>query len=496
MIRALLPFRKSVVFKITFVLVLLVISFTMINAYLINRQFQQVSLGKKKDQISLARITSTNLSDMAYDADFSRMMDVLNNLKEEGGEHKLAYGVVMDNKGYAYAHTDDRSLGAYLKDSRTENLLKNLSRLEGEKIFIQEFMNEPEKAPIREIAVPVSMGGNFYIHILRLGFSMKAIEDLKKQIWAQTISIGLISGFLILLLYGYLRRSVLQPITELTRNAKDIQEDRTDTIVPIQSGDEIEALSKAFGSMLEDLKQKQRLLLQSHKELAETRLLSAVGEGAFSIAHQLGNLLNPVETWVKNVELQKEAKENFGKIYRQLALAKEYILRAKNIDPGAPRFEPYSIVHLLDLSLERNPPPPGIKVFFKKDSPVKEVKVDPSLMEEVFSNIIVNAYQAMGGGKEGEAKEREPRGSLSIDLREDNGHILISFTDEGPGIKAPVGAKTPIESIYDLFRTTKKDGTGFGLFRAHRVIKAHHGSIYAENRPGQGATFTIKLPIG
>lgn len=490
MIRAFLPFRKSVVFKITFVIVLLIISFTMINAYLINRQFQQVSLGKKKDQISLARITSTNLSDMAYDADFSRMMDVLNNLKEEGGEHKLTYGVVMDNKGYAYAHTDDRSLGTYLKDPHTENLLKNLGLLEKEKIFIQEFKDESEKTPIREIVVPISMGGNIYIHILRLGFSMKAIEDLKRQTWAQTISIGLISGFLILLLYGYLRKSVLRPITNLTRNAKDIQEDQTDAIVPIQTGDEIEALSKAFGSMLENLKQKQALLIQSHKELAETRLLSAVGEGAFSIAHQIGNLLNPVETWVKNIELHQDVKGNLGKIYRQLALAKDYILRAKNIDPGAPRFEPYSIAHLIDLSLERNPPPSGIRVIFKKGSPVKEVKVDPSLMEEVFSNIIVNAYQAMGEVKGGEAK-----GNLSIEIKEENGLILISFADEGPGIKAPLGTKTPIESIYDLFRTTKKDGTGFGLFRAHRVIKAHHGSIYAENRPGQGATFTIKLPI-
>ncbi len=129
--------------------------------------------------------------------------------------------------------------------------------------------------------------------------------------------------------------------------------------MPIQTGDEIEDLSKAFGSMLENLRHKQELLLQSHKELAETRLLSAVGEGAFSIAHRIGNLLNPVETWVKNIELQRDVKENFAKIYRQLFLAKDYILRAKNIDPGTPRFEPYSISHLLDLSLERNPPPKG-----------------------------------------------------------------------------------------------------------------------------------------
>jgi signal transduction histidine kinase len=478
MIRTVVPARKSVVFKITFVIILLAISFTMINIYLINRQFQQLSLSKKSDQISLAKITATNLSDMAYDADFSRMMDVLNNLKGEGGEHKIYYGIVMDNKGYAYAHTDDRLLGTNLKDPRTGHLLNHLTALETGKIFFQEFQDSSQMTHVREIAIPISMGGDIYVHILRLGFSLKAIEDLKKQIWAQTISIGLISAFLVLFLYGYLRRSVLRPISELTRNAKDIQEDKTDKIVPIQTGDELEDLSKAFGSMIENLRHKQELLLQSHKELAETKLLSAVGEGAFSIAHRLGNLLNPVETWIKNIEIQRDIKENFEKVYRQLSLAKDYILRAKNIDPGIPQFEPYSILHLLDLSLERNPPPKGVRII-KKYSSVCQIRVDPSQMEDVFSNIILNAYQAMG----------EDNGSLLVDLREENGHVLISFSDEGPGIK------TPVESIYDLFHTTKKDGTGFGLFRAQRVLKAHQGSIYAENRPGQGATFTIKLPI-
>jgi signal transduction histidine kinase len=322
------------------------------------------------------------------------------------------------------------------------------------------------------------MGGNIYIHILRLGFSLKPIQVIREQIWAQTVSIGLISVFLVLFVYGYLRKYVLKPIAELTRNAKDIQEDKTDKITPIQTGDEIEDLSKAFGAMLENLSHKQELLLQSHKELAEARLLSAVGEGAFSIAHRLGNLLNPVETWVKNIELQRDVKENLTKVYQHLFLAKDYILRAKNIDPGMPQFELYSIAHLLDLSLARNPPPAGVKIT-KRYSSVKQIRVDPSQMEDVFTNLIVNAYQAMGEGK----------GSLSIDLKEEEENILISFSDEGPGIKAP------LESIYELFHTTKKDGTGFGLFRAQRVIKAHRGSIYAENRPGQGATFTIKLPI-
>jgi signal transduction histidine kinase len=478
MIRPFLLLRRSVVFKITLVIILMAISFTIINVYLINHQFQQLSLSKKSDQISLAKITATNLSDMAYDADFSRMMDVLNNLKEEGREHKLDYGIIMDNKGYAYAHTNDQYLGTYLKDPHTEDILKNLNLFEKEKIFIQEFKDSARMSQVREIAIPISMGGGIYIHILRLGFSLKAIEDLRRQIWTQTISIGLISALLVVFLYGYLRKSVLKPIAELTRNAKDIQEDKTDKIVAIRTGDEIEDLSKAFGSMLENLRKKQDLLFQSHKELAEAKLLSAAGEGAFSIAHRIGNLLNPVETWIKNIEAQRDVKGNFEKVYRQLSLAKDYILRAKNIDPGMPRFEPYSISHLVDLSLERNPPPAGVKVS-KRYSTVRQIMVDPSQMEDVFSNIIVNAYQAMQGSE----------GTLSIEIRERDGHIFISFSDQGPGIKAP------IDSIYDLFHTTKKDGIGFGLFRAQRVIKAHHGSIYAENKADQGATFTIKLPI-
>ncbi len=478
MIRSFLLLRKSVVFKITLVILLMAISFTIINAYLINRQFREVSLTKKNDQVSLTKITATILAEMAYDHDYSRMMDVLNNLKGEGREHKLDYGVVMDNKGYAYVHTEDQYLGTYLKDPRTEKILNNLTSLERERIYIQEFKDESKPAYVREIALPVSMGGDIYVHILRLGFSLKAIEVLKREIWGQMISVGLISAFLVLLLYGYLRKSVLKPITELMKNAKDIQEDKADKIVAIQTGDEIEDLSKAFGSMLENLRHKQDLLIQSHKELAEAKLLSAVGEGAFSIAHRIGNLLNPVETWVKNIESQHEVRGNLEKIYRQLALAKDYILRAKNIDPGLPRFEPYSIPFLVDLSLERNPPPSGVRIL-KNYFPVRQSRVDPSQMEDVFSNIIVNAYQAMEDGG----------GTLSVEIKENDQHVFVSFSDQGPGIKGP------IDSIYDLFHTTKKDGTGFGLFRAERVIKAHKGAIYTENRQGQGATFTIKLPI-
>lgn len=470
-------FKGSVVFKITLVIVLLTLSSMAIHAYLLFRQFRELSQSKKADQISLTKVTATILSDMALEADYSRMMDVLSNLKEKGEEHKLEYGIIMDNKGYAYAHTDDRFLGKNLNDDKTRLLIENLDRLEREKILIHEFKKEG-KPPLREISIPVTMGGDIYIHILRLGFSLKAIEEFRRHVIIQTFSIGLVSLLVVLFLYRYVRRSVLNPIKELTRNAIEIQEEKTDQIVPIHTGDELEKLSKAFSAMLQNLKKKQSQLLQSQKELAEARVFSAIGEGAFSIAHRIGNLMNPVESWLKNIEAQHQVRENLEKVYRQIYLIKDYISRAKSIDPGVPHFEFYSIPNLINLALERNPPPQGIRIE-KNFSNVREIKVDPSQMEDVFSNLIVNAYEAM----------EQEGGTLKVDVYEEGDSIYIKFSDNGPGIQ---GNR---DDIFNPFYTTKKEGTGFGLFRVRRVIGAHNGTIYVEKNQGRGATFVIKFPL-
>jgi len=469
--------KRSVVFKITLVIVLLSLSSMAIHAYLLFRQYREFSESKKADQISLTKVTATILSDIAIEADYSRMMDVLSNLKEKGEEHKLEYGIIMDDKGYTYAHTDDRFLGKNLDDEKTRHVIENLKTLERDKIFLHEFKEEG-KPPLREISIPVTMGGDIYIHILRLGFSLKAIEEFRRHVILQTITVGLISLLVVLFLYRYVRRSVLIPITELTRNAMDIQEEKTDQIVPIHTGDELEKLSQAFSSMIQNLKKKQSQLLQSHKELAEARLFSAIGEGAFSIAHRIGNLMNPVESWLKNIEAQHQVRENLEKLYRQIDLIKEYISRAKSIDPGVPHFELYSIPNLLNLALERNPPPQGIKVV-KNFSTVREVRVDPSQMEDVFSNLIINAYEAMEG----------QGGTLQVDVYEEGDSLYVKFSDNGPGIQGN------IEEIFNPFYTTKKEGTGFGLFRARRVLNAHNGTIYIENNQGKGATFVIKFPL-
>lgn len=100
---------------------------------------------------------------------------------------------------------------------------------------------------------------------------------------------------------------------------------------------------------------------------------------------------------------------------------------------------------------------------------------------QIFFNIILNAVQARPAGLQ-----------LTIETRQDNDQITIVFADNGPGVNPEV-----INRIFEPFFTTKAVGAGMGmgLTAAYDVITAYGGAIEASSKPGQGTTFTIKLPL-
>ncbi len=112
--------------------------------------------------------------------------------------------------------------------------------------------------------------------------------------------------------------------------------------------------------------------------------------------------------------------------------------------------------------------------------PVPVFVCNPALLCQVFLNIILNALEARQAGL---------RLTICTDAVEDK--LLVRFSDNGPGISGEV-----MDRIFEPFFTTKDvgKGTGMGLTVAYEVITGYGGTIEAENKPGQGATFTIQLP--
>ena len=106
------------------------------------------------------------------------------------------------------------------------------------------------------------------------------------------------------------------------------------------------------------------------------------------------------------------------------------------------------------------------------------VKVDTDMLRQALLNVVLNGAQAMPEG-----------GSLTLQLVEDARVAVLSVRDEGEGIAAEI-----LPRIFDLYFTTKKDGSGIGLAMTYRIIQLHSGVVEVESVLGRGSVFTMRIP--
>jgi signal transduction histidine kinase len=99
-------------------------------------------------------------------------------------------------------------------------------------------------------------------------------------------------------------------------------------------------------------------------------------------------------------------------------------------------------------------------------------------LRRALGNILRNAVEAMGG-----------KGHLDLGSREQNGGVLISVADHGPGIPAELQG-----SLFEPYHTSKPDGTGLGLTLVRQAVETHGGTVRVRETPGGGATFELWLP--
>jgi PAS domain S-box-containing protein len=113
------------------------------------------------------------------------------------------------------------------------------------------------------------------------------------------------------------------------------------------------------------------------------------------------------------------------------------------------------------------------------------VKADNVQLQQVMLNLMLNAFSAMG-----EAQLNGERRLIVRTKSIDASTVLVELQDSGTGI-----APEKIESIFDPFITSKRDGLGIGLAISRTIVERHSGKVWAANNPDRGATFSITLPI-
>lgn len=228
-------------------------------------------------------------------------------------------------------------------------------------------------------------------------------------------------------------------------------------------------------------------LKRLERELIRSERMAAVGELASSIAHEVKNPLAAIRGAVEILGdgfgrqgPLEVVQEVLGQIDRLDRLVKDLLSFAR---PDRPDKQPTKILDLMEAALEvlrEEPLRKEISVYLNMDPELPSVPVDRRQMEQAFLNIILNAFQAMGG-----------RGRLTVTTRREPGGVAVAFHDTGPGVPP-----ADVKKILQPFYTTKHKGTGLGLSIVQKVVEAHDGRIGVENDPEGGAVFTLHLPCG
>jgi signal transduction histidine kinase len=224
-------------------------------------------------------------------------------------------------------------------------------------------------------------------------------------------------------------------------------------------------------------------LESAQEEIVHRERLSAVGEMATMIGHELRN---PLGAAINGLYLARHGlgDQATPQVTKGLDLAERETQRAASLADDLtaymrerrPNLQRIPLGSAVDQVLEATPPPEGIDV--RVDSRDVPIDADAAQLTQMLSNLVTNAYQAMPEG-----------GSVQVGAAASDGHVDIVVEDTGPGLDAKAETRA-----FDPFFTTKAQGTGLGLAIVQRMAEAHGGSVTLENRESGGARVVIRLP--
>lgn len=330
-------------------------------------------------------------------------------------------------------------------------------------------------------AIPLKGENDQLLGILLVGSSRRPYNELRGQIRsAALLAAG--SGLVVaILLSSWLAARVTRPVERLAQAAHEVAAGNWNAHVEVSSVDEIGQLADAFNRMTAELLQQQDRLVQSERVAAWRDLARRLG-------HELKNPLFPLQLTVENLirsrelgqqEFDETFRESSATLLAEISHLKTIVSRFSDFARmPQPQFQRVELRELLENV---------VKVYqaqLSKSNIACEVEAtgsaagDPDLLHRAFSNLVLNAIEAMPRG-----------GTLSVRGSADESSARVEVSDTGMGI-------TPEESarLFTPYYTSKKEGTGLGLAVVQSIVSDHGGRISVRSELGKGTTFIIELP--
>ncbi|NJC88458.1 MAG: HAMP domain-containing protein [Desulfuromonas sp.] len=391
----------------------------------------------------------------------------------------------------------ERAIGTLMSEAVREVVLKQGTPWNG-RAFVYNDWFMSAYTPLRDPGGTVV--GALYVGMPEAPFlAMRSRTNL-------LFAVVLIGGALVgLSLAGWLSGRLARPIRILAEGARRIASGERHAAIPVSGHDEIATLAEEFNIMAERLCEREdeintlnrtleekvarrtAELEEKGRELAQAERLAEVGLLAAGVAHEINN---PLAIIRGNAELLQMSlpeaagtQEEVGVILKQTTRIERIVGQLRSFSrrqgntPG-----PVEQAPLLDDIVEQighQLPLTGMTIERRCQSGII-LHADGDQLRQVFTNLILNALQAMAGA-----------GVLTLETTADVHCCRTRVLDTGPGLAAEAG-----ERLFTPFYTTKPQGTGLGLSVSYGIIQEHGGQIEAANRSdGPGAVFSVTLPL-
>ncbi|MEW5894956.1 MAG: ATP-binding protein [Candidatus Omnitrophota bacterium] len=259
--------------------------------------------------------------------------------------------------------------------------------------------------------------------------------------------------------------------------------------IDVQERKRLEELLRRDKAEFERLvQQRTNELFEKQRELAHARRLSDIGSLAAVVAHELRNPLAAINIAVSNVRHRANNPQLEGslsviekKVGESSQIIDNLLYYSRSRNPKMEEVEMEPIISESISTAKGRYPQRNVDVAV--DINIKDGKfyADPFQLKEVFTNVFINAFDAI---------PVERAGKIRVETDENNDFFDVKIWDNGCGVSEEIK-----ERLFEPFFSTKSKGTGLGLAVCRQIIKAHHGDIWFDDSVvGKGSTVRIRLP--
>lgn len=372
-----------------------------------------------------------------YILNFKKEIGVQGLIEELGRQSDIAHVALLDKDLRVIAHTDPTRI-----DQRETDSLVLSIKESGEPAG--QVVQKERGESYYELIKPVVLNGST-LGFLRIGLSLEPMEQAWRKSLNSVIAFGL--GILVVGVLGmasifYVQSSHLAKIRSLER------------------------------------------------EVASRDRLSALGNLAATVAHEIRNPLNSISMGLQRLKAEFQPTQDEVQYARFLELMQGEVRRLNSIveqflslaRPLELKLEDVRVEEILkDLAVlgaadaERS----GIRIEIKAGPDLPPVRADRNYLKQLLLNLILNGLQAMPHG-----------GALKLEVKTSGDRFVIAVADTGGGIPEEL-----LPRIFEPYFTTKEGGLGLGLSIARRIAEAHGGTLAVESEPGRGSRFELSLPL-